>query len=192
MGPKLKAWFDIQPACRPYAKNARFMELSADWWYWVQFPGKSPRRTWIAYRYFCNGASIPWAFRPIIGSPYDPVFWAFFFAHDEGYFTHRFSRPVVDEIGYQLLEQSNRELKAGLLEIKMKTIWAAVRVGGYPAWCNSTQDKKDLAEYRAMIAARPQINSRRKTVLSYDEKRDAKKSAVSKRRIVFSCDKNAI
>jgi hypothetical protein len=152
---KLKAWYDFQPSCIPYAKNARFMQLDKDWYYWIQFPGKLAKQVWIAYRFWYNGASIPRPFWFIMGSPFHPVYWAGAAGHDEGYSSHRFPRPVMDEILIQLVEQSNRELKAGLGGLRLHLIWSAVRVAGYPAWTNNAQDLRDLAEYRAMIAARP-------------------------------------
>lgn len=152
---KLKAWFDFQPECRPYAKNASFMEMKADWYYWIQFPGKEPKQRWLAKKYWFNGASIPRPFWFLMLSPFHPIFWAGSAGHDEGYLSHWTSRPDMDEILAQLIEQSNRELHAGYGALRLHLVWSAVRAAGQLAWWNDKQDKRDLAEYRALIAARP-------------------------------------
>lgn len=140
----MKALFLSQPACRPCAKRADWVEFAADWFFVVD--GK---QIIIPKGYYYNGASIPRVFWAIIGSPFEPDFWAGAGAHDFIYLTHIFTRPEADEILFQLIRQSGVGLG------RARTIWGAVRACGYPAWTNNKQDRAELAELRAMIAERP-------------------------------------
>jgi len=155
MGPKLKAWFDFQPSCIPYCKNAQFMEIDKDWYYWLQFPGKAPMQIWIARKYFYDGASIPRFFWRKMGSPFHPVYWAGSLGHDHGYLTHVFARNIMDEIIYQLVKQSSKTLpNSDLSEWELKEIWFAVRNFGYFAYKNSNADLQALSTYKTMCHLR--------------------------------------
>jgi len=136
--------FDKQPVCRPYAKNAGFMEFAEDWYFTVDGVN-----VWIPKSYWYNGASIPRPFWAIMGSPFDPIYWAAAGAHDWRYLTHTCTRPEADETLFQLCRQSG----VGLW--KSRTIWAAVRSAGYPAWTNNQRDREELGDVMTLIAGRP-------------------------------------
>jgi hypothetical protein len=140
----VKFSFDTLPLCRPYAKNASYLELGDDWYFKV-----NGNKVWLPRGYWYNGASIPRPFWSIIGSPFDPDYWAGALAHDWRYLTHTCTRPEADETLFQLLRQ------AGVGLGRARVIWGAVRSCGYPAWTNNKKDKADLKELRDMVAARP-------------------------------------
>ena len=140
----MKASFEIAPVCRPYAKRADWMEFAQDWYFVVD--GK---KVWIPKGYFYNGASIPRVFWSIIGSPFDPQYWAAAGAHDWRYLTHTSTRPDADETLFQLCRQ------AGVGLWRARTIWGAVRSCGYPAWTNNAKDKAELGDMMIIIVARP-------------------------------------
>lgn len=146
----MKVWYDTLPVCTPYPKNGKFIQFAEDWYFW-----DDGVKVWIPKGYYYNGASIPRVFWFIMGDPFAPVFWAGAGAHDWRYLTHTCTRPHADESLYQLVKQSNQGLKVKMSELKIKTIWAAVRVAGYPAWTNSAKDKKELSDLQDLITARP-------------------------------------
>ena len=140
----MHARFDKLPACRPYAKNTKFMEFSEDWYLTVDGVN-----VWIPKGYWYNGASIPRPFWFIMGSPFDPIYWAAAGAHDWRYLTHTCTRLEADETLFQLCRQ------AGVGLWKSRTIWSAVRAAGYPAWTNNRRDREELKAIKALISVRP-------------------------------------
>jgi len=140
----MDAHYDVLPSCRPYAKNAGFVEFSMDWYFVL-----NGKKIWIPKGYWMNGASIPRPFWPIIGSPFEPDLWAGAGAHDYLYLTHIRPREESDEVLFQLCRQS----KVGLW--RARTIWRAVRTFAGFAWNNNQRDLEELGDLRVMIAARP-------------------------------------
>lgn len=140
----MKADYDRMPVCRPYKNNAAFVEFSEDWFFTMD--GKA---IWIPKDYYFNGASIPRVFWAIIGSPFEPDYWAGSAAHDFIYLTHIYDRSTADEILFQLLR------RAGVGLWRARTIWAAVRAGGWVAWGNKEADKIELGQMLTEIAGRP-------------------------------------
>lgn len=136
--------YDFNPVCRPYAKNAGFMEFAEDWYFVA-----NGVNVWIPKGYFYNGASIPRPFWSIIGSPFEPDYWAGAGAHDWRYLTHTCSREEADETLFQLLRQS----RVGLWRARL--IWRAVRTFAGFAWTNNAADKTELGDLMISVASRP-------------------------------------
>jgi hypothetical protein len=134
--PKMKFTYDREPSMIPHGKT-KFLELEHDWYFW--YNGK---QYWIPAGYWIDGASIPWIFWALIGTPTEPDFWAFALMHDWVYLTHILTRSQADEGAYQFLQYK------GIPEWKCKAIWAAVRTGGAFVWGNSPADIEELTQIK--------------------------------------------
>jgi len=139
----MRCYFITDPICRPY-KNTGWMELVEDWafcvngiWYW------------IPAGYVFDGASIPRAFWFIIGSPFDPLFWAAALAHDFIYLTHLLSRAIADDIFRCFLKTKN----VGI--VKSQTMYVAVRTFAGFAWKNNVGDIIEIKKIVQLLRARP-------------------------------------
>lgn len=128
------------------ANSCRHIELTKNFNFFIDL-----KSYWLPSGYQCDGASIPRIFWSIIGSPFDPEKVPAAFCHDAIYLTHAVSRPVADEVLFQLLLQGGCRLRTA------RTMWTAVRVGAWWAWKNNAEDKSDLAKTRTTIEARPDI-----------------------------------
>lgn len=144
MARPLNIRYDFLPQCEPVAGSSKKMRLCKDWYFWI-----GNVAYWIPAGYIFDGASIPRIFWALIGSPFEPDFWAAALAHDWLYFTHQTSRAVADEVIYQLLKQS------GVNTVKAHIIWGAVRAGAFWAWGNSTEDLEELQALKREVDERP-------------------------------------
>jgi hypothetical protein len=136
--------YTFQPDCSPYLLQKDCIALKADWFFTVD-----TLNIWLPVGYFYDGASIPRIFWEIIGSPFEPDFWAAALAHDWIYLTHCLPRATADEIFRQFL------IMAGVSSWRARIMWAAVRTGGYFAWKNRVTDVEELARMKSGINARP-------------------------------------
>jgi hypothetical protein len=125
------------------ANSCGHIELTKDFNFFIDL-----KSYWLPRGYVCDGASIPRIFWSIIGSPFDPEKVPAAFCHDALYLTHAVSRPVADEVLFQLLLQGGCRLRTA------RTMWAAVRSFAYPAWTNNAQDKNALAAVRGVVGNR--------------------------------------
>jgi hypothetical protein len=140
----MKVDYDYLPDCEPVPGSAKLIRLKADWYFTID--GK---QYWIPVGYFYDGASIPRIFWILIGSPFEPDFWAAAMAHDWLYLMHWTSRPTADEVIYQLLR------KGGVGTIRAHVIWAAVRSCAGLAWTNNTEDLQEIQKLKADVDSRP-------------------------------------
>lgn len=137
--------YDFLPKCEPVPGSNNKCMLHEDWYFTID--GK---RFWIMAGYVFDGASIPRIFWTLVGSPFQPNFWAAALAHDWLYLTHLESRSVADEVIYQLL------LKSEVSRAKSRLIWLSVRSGAWWAWWNTTEDLEEIQKLKQIAAERPE------------------------------------
>ncbi len=101
-----------------------------------------------------DGASIPWAAQPLIGTPFEPRFMGAS-VFTTGYHTHQISRAAADELFYGLL------LADGVGKTKAWLMREAVVVGGGGLWDNDEDDLAYIARLKA--ASSPTIAIQRIT-----------------------------
>jgi hypothetical protein len=94
-----------------------------------------------------DGASIPWAAQPLIGTPFEPRFMGASVFHDWLYHTHQIPRAAADELFYGLL------LADGVSKTKAWLMREAVVVGGGGYWNNDADDLAYIARLTARIVA---------------------------------------
>jgi hypothetical protein len=140
IGEQMKIYYLDNPRLEPFEHRGKtLMRLTEDWCFAID-----DKKYWIPKGYFYDGASIPRIFWSVIGSPFEPDFWAGALAHDWLYFTHFVTRQVADEVLYQILRQS------GVGIVRAKVIWSAVRTCAGFAW-ELTPD--DLSEMQCLKRA---------------------------------------
>jgi hypothetical protein len=148
---KIQIRFAVLPECKPHRDEdgkIREIELCRDWWIEIFYKGRWIS-IWIPAGYTFDGASIPRMFWSIIGSPFDPVFWAAALIHDWLYLMHQLPRSVADEVLRLALIQCEA------FGLQARIMWAAVRSCGYPAWTNSAEDAEERGKMLCIIAGRP-------------------------------------
>lgn len=138
-----RIYYEFFPQCEPVVGSSKKARLVHDWYFWI-----GSKVYWIPAGYIFDGASIPRIFWTIIGSPFEPDYWAAALAHDWLYLTHFVDRKTADEVIYQLLKQS------GVGTIKAHIIWAAVRSCAAWAWDNNTDDLTELQRIKNEISQR--------------------------------------
>jgi hypothetical protein len=84
----------------------------------------------------------------LIGSPFQPNYWAASLAHDWLYLMHWVDRKAADEVIYQLLR------KSGVGTIKAHIIWSAVRAGAFWAWDNTAKDIEEVQKLKREVDTR--------------------------------------
>lgn len=139
---KITARFVNLPRCMP-VMNRALVQVVEDWCFTV-----NGKEYWIPAGYTFDGASIPRFFWRVIGSPFDPRFWAAALAHDWIYLMHVLAREVADEIFRQLL------IRSGAGRARARTMWSAVRGFGCGPWKNNTTDKIAIGNILEDIAKR--------------------------------------
>lgn len=95
------------------------------------------RGLWIPRGFVWNGASVPAAAHPIIGTPWMCEFQLASLLHDYLYVTHKATRRNADDWFYNDLRS------AGMGVVKAYMCWLAVRMFGQCAW-----DKADPESHR--------------------------------------------
>jgi hypothetical protein len=143
MARSLYIRYDFLPQCEPVASSKKKVRLCKDWYFWV-----GNVAYWIPAGYIFDGASIPRIFWTLIGSPFQPDFWAAALAHDWLYLTHLVGRKIADDVIYQILRQS------GVNTFKAHVIWAAVRGCAAWAWDNGTEDLTELQRIKNEVSQR--------------------------------------
>ncbi len=139
----MKISYDYLPHCEPVPNSSKEAKACEDWYFIID--GK---QFWIPAGYVFDGASIPRIFWLLIGSPFQPNYWAAALAHDWLYLMHWVDRSAADEVIYQLLKLS------GVGTIKAHIIWAAVRTGGVFAWGNNTKDLEEIQKLKRDVDTR--------------------------------------
>lgn len=101
-----------------------------------------------------DGASIPRAFWPVVGSPFQPRFMRAALVHDWLHHTHQTSRREADLIFYELL------LEDGVSPDTARTMYYAVSVAGGLYWPNDSADQQYLAAIADQLRASGKIPAR--------------------------------
>ena len=127
-----------------FGSKSQFIRLTID----ACFTHKE-KDYWIPQCYECDGASIPKFAWYIVGTPTegDNIFAAF--AHDPLYLSHALPRKESDIVARNLWLQTDKP------KYQVAMIYRTLRIAGYPAWVNSTNDKLDLAIMCNLIKQRP-------------------------------------
>lgn len=105
------------------------------------------RKVLIPAGFEFDGASIPPAFWPIIGSPFDPRFVRAALIHDWLYSSHLIDRGTVDRAFRAVL------LADGVSHWRAQAMYSAVRAGGLVAWDDSPRDAAYMTWLRDLIVA---------------------------------------
>lgn len=146
----MRCWFKERPAWQRSDKSGLIC-LDDDCTFFIEHFSKTTEYCIPREIYSYDGASIPWAVRPIVGGPFDPPNLEAATPHDPFYFTHAVPRWMADEAAFLLWKPL-----VGLWGARIR--WAAVRSpAGALAWRNGDKEKADLAKVRAALEARPDV-----------------------------------
>lgn len=123
---------------KPYSKNRNYRVFLADQPVTLYLAGKEqPIRIVVPSGFVWDGASVPSAFRWLIGQPSATEFQLASLVHDYLYWSHKATRQDADEIFHQLL------LRAGCPAWKAALMYRAVRVGA-----QSNYDNRAAGEFK--------------------------------------------